>query len=104
MTAAERRQEILEILCQRRFEKRENLANEFGVNKRTIERDILTLSLSYPIYTIPGKGGGIKVADYYKPMRPRMNSTQLNLLRNLLPTLSETDQATMQEIIKIYGR
>ena len=44
MTAAERRQEILEILCQRRFEKRENLANEFGVNKRTIERDILTLS------------------------------------------------------------
>ena len=104
MTAQERRQEILEILCQRRFEKRENLANEFGVTKRTIEHDLLILSMSYPIFTVPGKGGGIRVEEWFNLTRPRMNSTQLNLLRNLLPTLSETDQATMQEIIKIYGR
>lgn len=46
MTAAERRQAILEALCMRRHETRENLANEFGVSKRTIEYDVLNLMLT----------------------------------------------------------
>ena len=32
--------EILEVLCRRRSDTVENLANEFGVSKRTIKYDI----------------------------------------------------------------
>ena len=37
---SERRQMILETLCQRRYEKIENLATEFEVSRRTITYDI----------------------------------------------------------------
>lgn len=40
MTASERRMALLEVLCLRRHETRENLAFEFGVSKRTIEYDV----------------------------------------------------------------
>ena len=55
MGNAERRLEILKLLCRRRYEKLENLASEFGVSKRTISRDIEYLSLKNPIYTQAGK-------------------------------------------------
>lgn len=57
----ERRRAIMEVLCARRHETRGNLAFELGVSKRTIEYDVQSLSLEYPIYTTQGKGGGIHV-------------------------------------------
>lgn len=60
-TANERRRAILEKLCARRYDTRENLATEFNVSERTIERDIVTLTLEYPLYTVQGNGGGIYV-------------------------------------------
>lgn len=103
MTAKERRKAILEVLCTRRHETRENLAFEFGVSKRTIEYDIMYLSLEYPVYTTQGNGGGIHVVDGFRLDRPRMNDKQTALLQKVLLTLSGEDKNTMQEIIKIYG-
>lgn len=103
MTAAERRQAILELLCQRRHETRENLAFEFGVSKRTIEYDVLELSLSYPVYTTQGNGGGIHVVDEFKLDRPRMNGKQTALLQKILLSLSGEDAEIMQQIINTYG-
>lgn len=103
MTAAERRQAILEVLCMRRHETRENLANEFGVSKRTIEYDVLELSLSYPVFTTQGNGGGIHVVDGFRLDRPRMNEKQTALLQKVLLTLSGENKETMQNIINIYG-
>ena len=103
MTAAERRQAILEVLCLRRHETRENLANEFGVSKRTIEYDVLNLMLTYPVFTIQGNGGGIYVTDDFRLNRPKMNEKQTELLQRILPTLSGEDKETMQNIINIYG-
>ncbi len=103
MTALERRQAILELLCQRRHESRENLAFEFDVSKRTIEYDILALSIEYPIYTTQGKGGGIHVVEGFNLDRPRMNDKQTALLNKVLLTLSGEDKETMAQIIKIYG-
>ena len=40
-SAIERRQQVLEAISDRRTERIENLASEFGVSRRTIERDIL---------------------------------------------------------------
>ena len=53
----ERRQMILEVLCERRFERIDNLAFEFKVNRRTIRRDIEILSITFPFYTTKGTGG-----------------------------------------------
>lgn len=103
MTASERRQAILEVLSLRRHETRENLANEFGVSKRTIEYDVLNLMLTYPVYTVQGNGGGIYVTDDFRLNRPKMNENQTELLQRLLLTLSGEDKETMETIIKIYG-
>ena len=103
MTAAERRQAILEVLCVRRHDTRENLAFEFGVSKRTIEYDVLELSLTYPIYTTQGNGGGIHVVDGFYLDKPRLNEKEIALLSKILPTLTGEDRKTMSEILKKYG-
>ena len=65
MTANERRKMLLERLCVRRHETRENFAAEFGVSLRTIERDVVWLMTEYPVITTQGYGGGIGVEDWY---------------------------------------
>lgn len=103
MTASERRNAILEVLCLRRHETRENLAFEFGVSKRTIEYDILMLSLDYPIYTTQGNGGGIHVADDYRLGKTYLKSEQQALLERLLPNLGKEDAEVMKSILKTFG-
>ena len=103
MTAAERRQAILEALCIRRHDTRENLAFKFGVSKRTIEYDVLELSLTYPIYTTQGNGGGIHVVDGFYLDKPHLNEKEVALLSKILPTLTGEDKKTMSEILKKYG-
>lgn len=102
MTARERRQTILRALCIRKHDKRENLANEFGVCKRTIEYDVVCLSLEYPIYTKHGSGGGIFILEGYRLERPRMNEKQIALLNKLFATLTGEDKKIMSEIIFQY--
>ena len=62
----ERREAILAVLCKRRQETIDNLAQEFGVSRRTIRYDIEELSCDYPIESMRGRdGGGVRVADGY---------------------------------------
>lgn len=74
----ERRRAIMEILCARRHETRGNLAFELGVSKRTIEYDVQSLSLEYPIYTTQGRGGGIHVVAGFelKQMERKVTDSQ----------------------------
>lgn len=84
MGAAERRYEIMKLLCRRRHETIRNLASEFGVSMRTIQRDIETLSRTEPIYTQFGKyGGGVYIVEGYSLDRMYMNEQELNVLRKL---------------------
>ncbi len=103
MTAHERRQSILFTLCRRRQETMENFAVEFGVCKRTIENDIMHLSLKYPIYTKSGSGGGVFVLSNFKPDKPSMNKKQIDLLKKLALLLANEDRKTIIEIIEMYG-
>lgn len=103
MTANERRKEILEKLCIRRHDTRTNLAFEFNVSERTIERDINVLSLNYPIFAVRGHGGGIGVEDWYKPDMKYLTEQQVELLEELLPTLTESKAAVMQSILDIFN-
>lgn len=103
MTASERRNAIIEVLCLRRFETVDNLAFEFGVTGRTIRNDILMLSLEYPIYTIQGNGGGIRVDENYKLGKSYLKDEQQALLERLLPELNGKDADVMKSIIKTFG-
>ncbi len=54
MTVADRRMEVISILVVSGHATAKELAQEFGVTRRTILRDIAALSYGYPIYTKPG--------------------------------------------------
>ena len=103
MTATERRQALLETLCVRRHETRENLAFEFDVSLRTIDRDIEFLSVKYPIITIQGNGGGIRVTDGFNIYNIRLDEKQTSFLKGLLKRLSGRDKEIMIGIIKKIG-
>ncbi len=102
MSANERRRAIIEVLCQRRYDTRENLASEFGVTKRTIENDVLALSLEYPIYTVQGHGGGIYVEKNYKLDRKYLSDEQAELLEMLSASLPGKQAEVMQSILKTF--
>ena len=102
-SAVERRQAILEILCERRHEKIDNLAFEFEVDRRTIRRDIEVLSISYPLYTTKGTGGGVHVVDGYRIGKQYLTKEQKNLLEKLATRLTGEDFQTMQSILKKFG-
>lgn len=65
MGTAERRYEIMKILCRRRYETIRNLASEFGVSMRTVQRDIETLSVSEPIYCNDGVVFPLSVCNFF---------------------------------------
>ena len=88
LKANERRQKILEILCVRRQETMENLAQEFNV---TIE-------------TVRGRyGGGVRVADGYYLGRKYLKPNQQELLKRLSENLTGEDLATMNSILSEFA-
>lgn len=100
MDAVERRQQILELLCQRRKNTMQNLAAELGVSERTIRRDVEILTRSYPLETVCGRyGGGVRVADWYHLDRQRMSPRQTALLRRLAADLRGEDLEVMEQIL-----
>ena len=104
MTAAERRQAILEAIVARRHDKRENLAHEFGVSTRTIERDIAVLTLSYPIVAYPGRYGGIYLtSDTFHLNHPRPNIKEKALIEKILRSMTGEDRKTFIELSRKYG-
>lgn len=95
--------EILEVLCRRRSDTVENLANEFGVSKRTIKYDIEYLSLSYPVYTVQGNGGGVRIDDGYRLGMKYLSEKQSNLLEKLAVGLTGEELETMKGILQTYS-
>lgn len=105
MKATERRQAILEALCERRQDKIENLAFEFDVTERTIRNDVLELSLTYPIYTVAGRyNSGVFIADDYYLGKQYLTPEQQELLEQLKSVCDVKEQKILQSIIKKFGK
>ena len=95
MTAAERRQAILDVLIARRHDKMENLAHEFGVSVRTIQRDIAVLTLSYPVSAYPGRYGGVHITSKtFHLNHPKPNAEEKAVLEKILRLLTGKDRTT----------
>lgn len=100
MGPAERRSAILDILFTQRYETMANLASALGVSKRTICRDIDTLSCSFPIITVRGRNvGGVKVESWFYPDRKTLAKPQEALLLRLREPLSGEDLVIMNSIL-----
>ena len=104
MRPNERRAAILDALCVRRQDTIANLAEEFGVNEKTIRRDIEELACSYPIETVRGRyGGGVKILDWYHQNRRTLSPEQAELLKKLAPGLEGHDLDVMNSIISQFA-
>ena len=100
MNANERRRQILEVLCERRFDTISNLMFEFSVSRATIKRDIQELTLSYPIYTTLGNGGGVHVVDGYRIGKQYLTKEQKDLLEKIATSKTGEDFNTKHTKIK----
>ena len=104
MSPSERRNAILERLCDRRYETAKNLAALFGVTARTIRNDITALSCTYPIQTIRGRYGGIQRASGYPPYRQERTPQQEVLLRRLRANLEGEDWTVRESSLTKFAR
>ena len=103
MNPWERRQKILEVLCLRRHDTYRNLAHEFNVSTGTIRRDIVVLTCSYPIETVQGGHGGVRVAEWFHLDRRSLNSAEITFLRRLGESLDGHDREMLNRIIAVFS-
>ena len=103
MTANERRAEIMRILVARRRETMARLARELGVTDRTIRTDITILTADYPLDTVRGNGGCVKVADWYHPYNRILSQEQQNVLIQMLDKADEPQQKVLREMLAAFG-
>ena len=111
MGTSERRREIMKTLCRYRYKTIRNLAVEFGVSTRTIQRDIETLSRTEPIYTQMGRCGGVYVVEGYSMDRMYMTDTEINVLQKLyiatdknITLLTNDEKNILKLIISQYSK
>ena len=94
----ERLFEIVYTLLDRGTVTAQELADRLGVSKRTILRDIETLTLAkVPVYTTQGKGSGVSLLEGYvldKAVLSDEEKEQILLgIKTLLPTGNASDKA-----------
>lgn len=109
MSPAERRQELLEVLCLRKHDTYDNLAREFNVSKMTIRRDVAVLMCSYPIETVHGgRHGCVRVIEghylnHRSSVRKALSPKQTDLLRRLRDQLADDDRDTINSILAQFA-
>ncbi len=105
MTDKQDRQiEILKILRDKRQSSISELMRDLQVSRPTILRDLEDLSRAhYPIYTQPGRGGGIFVMEGQEICIPVMQRKHEEFLRSLYSRLQPDEVAQMDEILSTYS-
>ena len=103
MTMNARRAEIMRILVARRAATMPVLARTFGVTTRTIQNDILALTVDYPLETKQGNGGCVKVADWYHPHRNILSNEQQDVLSDLLGVCDAHQANVLRQMLNEYG-
>ena len=101
MTMNERRAEIMRILTARRSITMP--ARTFQVTTRTIQNDVVALTVDYPLETQQGNGGCVKVAQWYHPHRNILSGEQQRVLAEIMQTASEQQAQVLREMLLEYG-
>jgi len=103
VSANERRAEIMRIMVARRQESMQVLASELGVSDRTIRTDILALTAEYPLETVRGNGGGVRIADWYHPHKNILSKEQISVLEQLFPQANDEQKRVLDQMLREYG-
>ena len=103
MTANERRAEIMRILTASRSESMTRLAAELNVTTRTIRTDILVLTADYPLETVMGRNGCVRVAEWYHPHRNIFSMEQQAVLSQLMESASGQQREVLSQMLLEYG-
>jgi predicted DNA-binding transcriptional regulator YafY len=103
VSANERRAEIIKILEGRRQEQVNNLAFQLGVSPRTIRYDVLALTEEYPIETVQGHGGCVRLMKGYHTYRNDVTREQQDLLLSLMDIMDEPKAAVLRELLLTHG-
>ncbi|MFE4710203.1 MULTISPECIES: helix-turn-helix transcriptional regulator [unclassified Paenibacillus] len=99
MDKVERLISIIMILLKKNIVSTSEFAQLFNVSKRTILRDMETLSLSnIPIYATHGVNGGYGIMDEYKVDKRLLSSTDLE---NILTALGGLEQILISEEVEL---
>ena len=104
MKAIERRQAILEYLCDVRKTTLINIQQEFSISRSTAKRDVFELSLSYPINAQQGNNGGVSVAEDYYLGKSYLSKDQQSLLERLVDQVDPDQKIILKSIIKKFGK
>ncbi|MNO52179.1 HTH domain protein [compost metagenome] len=99
MEKVERLISIIMILLKKNVVSTKEFAQLFNVSKRTILRDMETLSLSnIPIYSVHGIKGGYGIMDEYKVDKRLLSSSDLE---NILTALGGLEQILISEEVEV---
>ena len=93
----------MRILVARRAATLPVLARTFGVTTRTIQNDILALTVDYPLETQRGNGGCVKVADWYHPHRNILSCEQQRVLSELIGNCDAYQANVLRQMLAEYG-
>ncbi len=90
MTATERKLNIIKFLFSSRYATMKNIAEQFNVSVRTVQRDIDEISLFVPIYVKNGRyDGGVYVLNSAPDIFGTLNKTEKHLLKKAVAIASE---------------
>jgi len=99
----ERRAEIMRILESGRRDTMSNFAFHFGVSIRTIRYDIDFLTTIYPIETLRGKGGCVKLMDGYRQYQNVLSEEQQETLIEIIPLISKRQAEVIKGLLVAFG-
>jgi len=108
MTATDRRIAMIEYLSDYRRASYGTFMDMFGVSQSTVYRDVIALSIKYPVDCKQGNGGGIEIVDKHWHLDVRHFSAKhtaavckaLDYARQV----GDIEQASaLEEILKIYS-
>lgn len=104
MNFAERREVELELLSQKKQVTYMELAQECGVSRETIRKDILNLMCSYPIETVRGRyGGGVRALPNFT-LRPKtLSSEQAAFLEGLKSRVTDHELPVLISILEQFS-
>ena len=91
---------IVYILMNQKMATAKELAAHFEVSNRTILRDIEVLSQAgIPIYTTPGKGGGISILDNFILNKTAISDEEQNQILFALQSLGSAEHMDVADIL-----
>ena len=98
-----RRLEIISILVVSGHVTAGELAQEFGVTRRTILNDVSALTYGYLIYTKQEACGGIFIMDSYKPYNNTLTPLEQERLKGMYDAAEGEDKKILERVLRKYG-